>query len=645
MLHATPEAIGENQPLVDKRRGIVLTADARIDNRSDLIGRFGWTHRPGSPITDAELILEAYARWGQQCPEQLVGAFAFALWDEREQRLFCARDHVGIKPLYYYRSGRVFVVASEVKALLHVDGVPARINELRVADYLAHVGDDADATFYQDIYRLPPAHMLTVSPGTSRGPIRYWALDANRTVQYQSDAGYEEHFLELLMEAVRCRMRAPTDPAVMLSGGLDSSAVAGVARQVLRARGGAPLKAYTGVFPSLPEDELTRCDERPYVDALRKQGDLRVQSIRLDVLSPLADIESVVQAVDGPPFICNYYLHRATHDAARRGGVRVILDGSGGDDAVSHGFSLLGELAYHGRWDRLSDEINALAESTGTPSEHLIRTAEKTALHLRARRRPLRFLVRDIPQLKRDYDLAPWSLVKRHLIKTYTPDALLTAWHWLRGYDEERKPPAWRLLNDSFVDRIDFFDRVQTLKAPREIHDVSARWQHWASLHHGAGVTAIGLEDMDGLAAHQGVERRHPFFDVRLLQYCVSLPPKQKLRQGWTRSILRRAVRGIVPDAIRHRTDKADLSLNFMRNTLKHEGERISSVVSSRSSLFNTFVDATALQRAQARGDAAGLWHAVTLHEWLRQVESQVPTSRSHGQTESLESTSLDRAT
>ncbi|GAH07934.1 unnamed protein product, partial [marine sediment metagenome] len=151
----------EQLPLVNARGDIVITADARIDNRVELIDILGLGGRYHSQIGDSELILAAYEKWGEECPARLLGDFAFAIWDGRRQILFCARDHFGVKPFcYYHRHGRVFVFASQVKALLTMRQVPHQINEGRIADYL--VGDlegiDKTSTYYQEVYKHPPAH-------------------------------------------------------------------------------------------------------------------------------------------------------------------------------------------------------------------------------------------------------------------------------------------------------------------------------------------------------------------------------------------------------------------------------------------------------------------------------------------------------
>ena len=143
---------------------LVLSADARIDNRTELIHMLDFPDSSSSIITDSELILGAYDKWGLQCPEKLLGDFAFAVWDRRRQMLFCARDHFGVKPFYYYRDDNSFIFASEIKALLCVSTVSHRLNEVRLAEYLSSMFDDTASTFYANILRLPPAHYLSVSP-------------------------------------------------------------------------------------------------------------------------------------------------------------------------------------------------------------------------------------------------------------------------------------------------------------------------------------------------------------------------------------------------------------------------------------------------------------------------------------------------
>jgi asparagine synthase (glutamine-hydrolysing) len=164
MLRTPPESLQEELPLATQSGALVITADARIDNRNELIEALHLRHRPSGHIPDSQFILAAYENWGERCPEHLLGDFAFAIWDRRAQALFVVYAIIfGVKPLYYfYRPRQAFACASEIKALLCLPRVPCHLNELRVADYLVRIFEDKAITFYKDTFRLPAGHSMTV---------------------------------------------------------------------------------------------------------------------------------------------------------------------------------------------------------------------------------------------------------------------------------------------------------------------------------------------------------------------------------------------------------------------------------------------------------------------------------------------------
>src|SRR5262249_2136695 len=143
MLWTTPESQAERLPLSSTDDGTVITADVRLDNRSELIEKLDLAklHRP---ITDSSLVLPAYRKWDLQCPKELLGYFAFVIWDERKRRCFCARDHFGVKPFYYYFSKDLFLFASEIKALFVDPRVPKKLDEVRIGDHLALLSSDPE---------------------------------------------------------------------------------------------------------------------------------------------------------------------------------------------------------------------------------------------------------------------------------------------------------------------------------------------------------------------------------------------------------------------------------------------------------------------------------------------------------------------
>ena len=208
LLATTPEAIDEILPLRHPASGCAITGDIRIDNRAELIATLG-LDAGGRTIGDAELVLEAYLKWGADCLDHLLGDFAFAIWDAARQRLLCARDQTGMRQLlWHYTPGQLFAFATEAEALLAHPAIPARINKGRIADYLEDLeAYDLTSTFWHDIQRLPPAHALVVEGGALRS-WRYWQPDLPEPLRLGSDEAYAEAFRAVFEEAVAARLRA-----------------------------------------------------------------------------------------------------------------------------------------------------------------------------------------------------------------------------------------------------------------------------------------------------------------------------------------------------------------------------------------------------------------------------------------------------
>ena len=220
MLWTTPESLNEKQPWSEL--DCTIAADARLDNRAELIRKLALDFRSEDDCPDSRLILLAYAMWGKECAKYLLGDFAFAIWDARTQEFFCARDPIGVKPFYYFLTEKQFGFASEMKAILATPQVPKRLNEEWLLAFFVPGAADLDktSTFFQDIQRLPPAHSLVVS-SRSYSLSCYWALDPDREIRLKSDQEYAEAFRECFTEAVRSRLRSAYLVGSTLSGGLD----------------------------------------------------------------------------------------------------------------------------------------------------------------------------------------------------------------------------------------------------------------------------------------------------------------------------------------------------------------------------------------------------------------------------------------
>lgn len=585
MLWATPESLHEHLPLVNQTGDVILTADARIDNRDELIATLGLNDYPPSEISDSELILATYAEWGDRCPGRLLGDFAFAIWDRRRQTLFCARDPMGVRPLFYHQSGRTFLFASEIKALLCLSEVPRRLNEVKVADHLVPVFEDKAITFYRDIFRMPAAHSMTVGREGTRVR-QYWTLDPSREVRLGSDEEYAEAFAEIFTDAVRCRLRSAFPVGSMLSGGLDSSSIVCTARKLLAEDGGRPLRTFSAIFPSLQKVDR-RIDERPYIDAVVAMGGIKPHYVRADCFSPLAGVVwHDDEAVPAP----NLYMDLAVFKAARREGARILLSGWDGDSTVSHGYEYFQELARTGKWKTLVVEATALSK----------RLSNRSAT-------PLRIM---------------WQLGFRPLV----PESAIHVSRILRGRSQ-RALEVIGTINPIFAKRIGLTERVQSLRAHVSNRAHTAREDHWRCLT--SGLLVYGLELLDKAAAPCSLELRYPLCDRRLIEFCLALPPEQKLRQGWNRAVMRRAMANVLPQEIRERVRKGNLSANFKRRLLDYDRSTLEEVIMTRPEIIEEYVDVRALRAAYQRyasepmrreRDALAVFLAVTLALWLRRA-------------------------
>jgi asparagine synthase (glutamine-hydrolysing) len=576
LLHATPESVGERLPLVSPD-GLVLTADVRIDNREELIDALG-PFPPGGDAPDSELILRAYRAWGVGCPERLMGDFAFAVWDPARRHLFCARDQLGVKPFYYHhRPGRFFIFASEIKGLLALPMVPRVLNEARVADYLQWSLDDQEITFYAGIFRLPPAHTLLVTP-ERLSLRRYWSLDPHREVHLASDDEYAEAFREIFARAVRCRLRSAFPVGSSLSGGLDSSSIVCTARNLLRQDGGSPLHTFSLTFDDLPE-----CDERSFIDAVLDGGDLIPHLIRGDRLSPLEDLDEYLTYEDQASWVFNMCLHWALYRSAARNGVRVFLDGLGGDEVVGHGIPRLSELARGGRWLELAVSVIRLG---------------------------------------RHFKQPPARILKRQAIRPLLPPVALRLWATARGRLPPGPRPVRPLVAAGLAKRTGLAERIRVQDRARLVAPDTSRGSHCGGLL--AGINGAGFESIDPVAAAFSVEPRYPFYDRRLVEFCLALPGDQKLRWGWTRFVLRQAMAGTLPERVRRRGGKANLSAQFNEGFLAFERERIEAVVHGGSRTLAPYVDMDVLRQLYREYSTGGrwqnaelVWHPVMLAVWL----------------------------
>ena len=258
MLWTTPESLYEKQPLVSKDSKLTIVADARIDNRDELFEKLAIKEDEFDVVTDIDLILWSYEKWGKECPQYLIGDFSFLIWNQEKKELFAAKDKMGMKPLYYYYDDEVFLFASEVFVLRTLLNDKAEKKEGSIRNWIKYRAIDYEDTFFENIRRLPFAAILSCNKNDIVIE-KYWQP---QEMKISYDISYEEacsRLKELFEQAVKARLRSNYPIGCELSGGLDSSSVLCVAAQTKEGKDILPFSIRFG--------EMS-CDEGKFIKSV-----------------------------------------------------------------------------------------------------------------------------------------------------------------------------------------------------------------------------------------------------------------------------------------------------------------------------------------------------------------------------------------
>jgi asparagine synthase (glutamine-hydrolysing) len=490
MLRTTPESLGERQPANLEGR-FWIVADARLDSRIELIAellRAGRVIRANAP--DSEVLLHAYATWGTPCVEHLRGDFSFAVWDARNKQLFCARDHFGIKPFFYVLRGNLFLFSNTLNCLRTHPGVSGELNEAAIGDFLLFgLNCNNATTSFRDIQRLPPAHSLSISSEGFKVK-RYWTPPTNGRIRYVKPEEYVENFQSLLQAAVADRLRVDR-LGLLLSGGLDSSSVAAVAKELSsNSAQTTEIRCYTHVFESLIPDR-----EGEYA---REVGEF----LRLPVKFMASDQTRLFEGWDDSGFSLpepvEDPLFAGFLDSCRNISAvcRVLLSGEGLDNLLDFQmWPYAADLRRNGEWQRLSTEL---------------------ANYLWVR--PF-----------------PWRGVRTRIKRMFGRDPDMPVF------------PPW--LNREFLHRASLKERWKELcehPVTPSSHPIvpnahaSLSLPHWTQMfeQENAGMTPYPLEV------------RYPFLDLRIVNYLLAIPP---FPWFFEKMILREAMVERIPERVRMR--------------------------------------------------------------------------------------------
>ena len=365
LMRVNEEDLFERQPLIDREAGLILVADCRIDNRDELADRFGLSAADIRDMPDSAFVLAAYKKWGEDCAEHLLGDFAFAVWDGCKKKLMLGRDHMGQRSVHYHRAKNFFVFATEIKALWALADVPRRLNNEQIAkNILAAFSPREGSTLFDDIFGLPGGGALTVSASGKIAANRYWRPQCDPSHLGRCEDYYIQTYRRVFAEIVQCRVRRLIrSPALLLSAGYDSTAIAGLAGPALAAKG-QKLITISSVLPADYHGPLS-CP-RHWVELCRR--DMPHLDVRYFVRgeeSIFTNLERTFAAADGIPHGMHYVTDALLREAASAG-ARLVMDGVAGDDTLNpRGYGALAHLLRTGRLRRFIVEFGSHRRMTG----------------------------------------------------------------------------------------------------------------------------------------------------------------------------------------------------------------------------------------------------------------------------------------
>jgi len=503
---------GGHQPMSNEDGTVWIIFNGEIYNHQEIRADLERRGHRYTTRSDTETIVHAYEEYGADCVHHLRGMFAFAIWDARRNRLFCARDRLGIKPLYYATVDGRFAFASEIKALLQLRGLRAELNRPALPEFFALGYLAGEETMFRGIYKLPPGHHLTITlDGQAAAPRieQYWDVDISPDESLSSEEQYIKRFRELFTESVRLRLMSDVPLGVFLSGGLDSSAIAATMAGMM----GERLKTFSVGYA---EDQYS---ELPYAKLVAEKLGAEYNQVLMGPDDFFSSLPQMVWQEDEPVvWPSSVSLHFVSRLARQK--VTVVLTGEGGDELFA-GYMKYRATLWNLRWSPLYRKLVPEA------LRNMVRGAVGSRLLPEPVRRKLRHTFLNYPEIFEQiyFDNFYSVFPQEEQSRLFTPQLASE----LRGVNAYAGSMAFYRPGDreNLLSRLLYLDIKTYL------------------------VELLMKQDQMSMAA--SIESRVPFLDHKLLEFAVRIPARHKVRYLSGKYLLRKAMEGRLPDEVLNR--------------------------------------------------------------------------------------------
>jgi asparagine synthase (glutamine-hydrolysing) len=581
-----------SQPSLLDESGLVLLFDGRLDNRAELRQFLRKKGFDSSLSRDSEIVAAAYRHWGDECPGNLLGDFAFALWDKRHKRLFCARDPCGARPFYFTCTAHYFAFASSDEALAQLPGVSGRPCEELIAFYFVRVFQDVEPeqTWLENVSTLLPASSLVVTPAGAEKQKKYWRYEDRGVDDSLSDGECKEAFLNVFKEAVQCRLNDVAVTAAMISGGMDSAGLAATLAGLANELPGGVYHSYSAISDDVDGDIESRS-----IASLTKPGFVHTHNLGVPSLEGQVGIEDLKEKAWGHahPLENSILIPSMMCLAASRNGHPVLLHAASGDLAMGSYPSYMALLLKGGQWKLAGQEALAAAQN-----------------HTYLR------------------DQRPSQLLFRAAWNSYVPGKVRQV---VDGFRKGRlfDPEGLDLLNPDFAKKLRLMERIRANAAPYMADkEFQSRRAHISSTFGPAGV-ANTLSAAQRVGSLYGVETSDPWADKRVLEFLLRVPVNQLVRNGWIKYLARISFSPMLESWVCWRNDKEHLGWLLTSRLLQDSEEFIEHTLNEELHLVEGFVNMATAQRIYSRykkqnDDVAKsqIFELMTIVLWVKRMSS-----------------------
>ncbi len=575
ILDPTPRG---HQPMSYSNGAYWITYNGEIYNYLELASELQSTGYKFSSRTDTEVILAAYDRYHYEFLGKLNGMWAMALLDLKRGKLILVRDRFGVKPLYYYYDGEYFAFASELKALLKLPFIPHKLNLKVGVPYLilGNMPSQGD-TFLLNVKSLKPAHMLEYDLREHSLKIwQYYRLNYNDSWEPIRPDRLENHarkISELIEKAIRLRLRADVEIGGCLSGGLDSSTILCVVRKL---EPKLDIKAFTATFQG------EAIDESRWAKLVAESIGVQWYRTSPEPEDLLTDLHDLIYYQDEPFPSTSIYAQYKVMELANLNGVKVVLDGQGGDELFG------GYIAY---WRGLFTELIL--------------------------RRDFKRLLRELSHLKNsplNFKGLLWQLLLNFSagLPVSAKLSIITHKYWLSRYLTGDALREFREALESSSGKFSLNKVIVSLNSQLHMHFIEDSLPH-----------LLRYEDRNSMRF--SIESRVPFSDdIELIEYTFSIPGSYKIVEGWSKALLRKAVENLVPRSSLERCDKIGFEtpevkwLNYMIQKLDLLEFR-SPILDTIMNFDNFYRDMSFIPKIlRTREDWRQIWRLLNLSIWLQ---------------------------